>query len=55
LFVKWQERGKVDAGATPDAPKVSRFGRPLRRMRRTPAPVTVGGADVLEAEPAGST
>jgi hypothetical protein len=54
LFVKWQERGKVDTTAAPDAPKVSRFGRPLRRMRRTPAPVTTTGGDALEAEPAGT-
>ena len=36
LFVKWQDRGKVDETAVAETPKVSRFGRPLRRRRATP-------------------
>lgn len=36
LFVKWQDRGKVDDAAAAETPKVSRFGRPLRRRRPTP-------------------
>ena len=33
LFVKWQQRGQVDDAAAAETPKVSRFGRPLRRRR----------------------
>jgi hypothetical protein len=33
LIVKWQGRGKVDETAAAETPKVSRFGRPLRRRR----------------------
>jgi hypothetical protein len=53
LFVKWQDRGKVEESAAEETPKVSRFGRPLRRVRRTPAPVTSGGGggDVITPEP----
>ena len=40
LFVKWQDRGKEPAAASAEQPRTSRFGRPLRRMRRAPAPVT---------------
>ena len=45
MFVKWQNRGKEPAAAAAEQPRTSRFGRPLRRMRRAPAPVTsaVGG------------
>jgi hypothetical protein len=39
LFVKWQSRGTAPAGAA-DKPRTSRFGRPLRRARKTPTPVT---------------
>ena len=34
LFVKWQDRGKVVETAAATTPKVSRFGRPLRRARK---------------------
>jgi hypothetical protein len=40
LFVRWQDRGKEPAAAAAEQPRTSRFGRPLRRMRRAPAPVT---------------
>jgi len=40
LFAEWQKRGQEDATATAEEkPRVSRFGRPLRRVRQ---PVTVG-------------
>jgi hypothetical protein len=39
LFVQWQNRGKEPAAVT-DKPRTSRFGRPLRRSRNAPAPVT---------------
>jgi hypothetical protein len=39
LFSKWQKRGTADAEPAPETPRVSRFGRPLRRARQ---PVTVG-------------
>ncbi|HEX5586406.1 MAG TPA: hypothetical protein VFZ17_03810 [Acidimicrobiia bacterium] len=54
LFSKWQKRGQVDETAATDTPKVSRFGRPLRRAKRTDAPVAGGGAEALEPEPAGA-
>ena len=40
LFAKWQDRGKQPAAAAAEQPRTSRFGRPLRRLRRSPAPVT---------------
>jgi hypothetical protein len=52
LFVKWQDRGKVDDTAT-EAPKVSRFGRPLRRGRRA-EPEVAGGGGTAHPEPAGA-
>jgi hypothetical protein len=54
LFSQWQKRGQVDETATPEAPKTSRFGRPLRRARRTDAPVTTTVPGALEPEPAGA-
>ena len=44
MFMKWQERGKEPAAAAAEQPRTSRFGRPLRRTRRTPAPVTSAAA-----------
>jgi hypothetical protein len=40
LFTQWQNRGKEPAAAAQAKPRTSRFGRPLRRSRSTPAPVT---------------
>ncbi len=40
LFSEWQKRGSEPAAAAADKPRTSRFGRPLRRERPTPAPVT---------------
>ncbi|MEX1008633.1 MAG: hypothetical protein WD271_12430 [Acidimicrobiia bacterium] len=40
LFAQWQNRGKEPAAATEATPRTSRFGRPLRRARSAPAPVT---------------
>jgi hypothetical protein len=40
LFVQWQNRGKEPAATAAEQPRTSRFGRPLRRFRRAPAPVT---------------
>ena len=40
LFSKWQKRGTEPAVAAAEQPRTSRFGRPLRRFRRAPAPVT---------------
>jgi hypothetical protein len=40
LFVQWQNRGKEPAAAAAAKPRTSRFGRPLRRARAAPAPVT---------------
>ena len=51
LIAKWQERGKVVDTAT-ETPKVSRFGRPLRRGR-TPEPAMAEGAAGMQPEPAG--
>jgi hypothetical protein len=39
LFLQWQSRGKEPA-AQAEKPRTSRFGRPLRRTRNAPAPVT---------------
>lgn len=39
LFVEWQNRGRAPAPVAAP-PRVSRFGRPLRRSRPVPAPVT---------------
>jgi hypothetical protein len=39
LFMKWQNRGKEPA-VQAEKPRTSRFGRPLRRTRNAPAPVT---------------
>ncbi|MFI5053078.1 MAG: hypothetical protein ACHQDE_01850 [Acidimicrobiia bacterium] len=52
LFSKWQARGKVDDVAT-ETPKVSRFGRPLRRGRSNEPEVTAPVTDALQPEPAG--
>ena len=41
LFAEWQKRGKEEAAAA-EKPKVSRFGRPLRRTKQ---PVTVGATN----------
>ena len=49
LIVKWQDRGKVDETAT-ETPKVSRFGRPLRR-RRADAVETGEGTTPVSPEP----
>jgi hypothetical protein len=40
LFSDWQKRGTAPAAAAAAKPRTSRFGRPLRRERSTPAPVT---------------
>jgi hypothetical protein len=41
LFVDWQKRGTEPAAAAAgEQPRTSRFGRPLRRSRHAPAPVT---------------
>ena len=40
LFSDWQKRGTEPAAAAADKPRTSRFGRPLRRDRSTPSPVT---------------
>jgi hypothetical protein len=47
LFVRWQNRGKEAVAAAAEQPRTSRFGRPLRRARRAPTPVTtsVGNGD----------
>jgi hypothetical protein len=50
LFAQWQKRGEVDDAAVADTPKTSRFGRPLRRMRRTSAPLTTTGSGAIEGE-----
>jgi hypothetical protein len=47
LFVLWQKRGEPkDEAAADEAPKKSRFGRPLRRQAPAPAPepATVGAS-----------
>jgi hypothetical protein len=50
LFVMWQQRNEVPAAADESAPsKLSRFGRPLRAMRRR------GATDEPVPEPAGAT
>jgi len=41
LFAEWQKRGKEEPAAE-EKPKVSRFGRPLRRTKQ---PVTVGATN----------
>jgi len=41
LFAEWQKRGKEETAAE-EKPKVSRFGRPLRRTKQ---PVTVGATN----------
>jgi hypothetical protein len=40
LFSKWQKRGTAEAEPAATAPRLSRFGRPLRRRE----PATVGAA-----------
>ena len=40
LFAEWQKRGTEPAAAAAAKPRTSRFGRPLRRERPTPSPVT---------------
>jgi preprotein translocase subunit SecG len=42
LFVAWQKRGKEPAEAAEEAPRKSRFGRPLRRRAATPAAAGAG-------------
>jgi len=42
LFSQFQKRGKEEAAAVEEKPKVSRFGRPLRRTKQ---PVTVGATN----------
>jgi hypothetical protein len=42
LFSKWQKRGTAAAEAATESPRVSRFGRPLRRARQ---PATVGATN----------
>jgi hypothetical protein len=42
LFAQWQKRGKEEATEAAEKPKVSRFGRPLRRAKQ---PVTVGATN----------
>ena len=42
LFAQWQKRGKEEATEAAEKPKVSRFGRPLRRTKQ---PVTVGATN----------
>jgi hypothetical protein len=42
LFVDWQKRGTADAEPAAEKPRVSRFGRPLRRPR--PAVPAAAGA-----------
>ncbi len=37
LIVQWQKRGKVGEAPAPEQPRVSRFGRPLRRRSPVPA------------------
>ena len=54
LIVKWQERGKVVETAT-EAPKVSRFGRPLRRGRKGEPEIVAAGNGTSQPEPAGAT
>jgi hypothetical protein len=54
LFSMWQKRGQVDDTVVAETPKVSRFGRPLRRAKRTDAPVEGAAPDALEPEPAGA-
>jgi hypothetical protein len=38
LFVLWQKRGQEKEAPADEAPKRSRFGRPLRRQSAAPAP-----------------
>ena len=47
LFSKWQKRGQVDETAT-QTPKVSRFGRPLRRSKAEPEVAPAADAPVPE-------
>jgi len=42
LFSQWQKRGKADESMAEEKPKVSRFGRPLRRAKQ---PATVGATN----------
>ena len=44
LFAQWQNRGKEPAAAAAAKPRTSRFGRPLRRARSAPAPVTTSAS-----------
>ena len=54
LFVKWQDRGKVDETAAADTPKTSRFGRPLRRGRTAAPEAPTPDGDAVP-EPAGAS
>jgi hypothetical protein len=42
LFVAWQKRGEEKEAPVEEAPKKSRFGRPLRRRSAAPEPATAG-------------
>jgi len=54
LFVKWQDRGRVDETAAAETPKTSRFGRPLRRARKGAPEVPTPDGDAVP-EPAGAS
>jgi hypothetical protein len=53
LFSKWQKRGQVDETAAADTPRVSRFGRPLRRGKGTDESVAGTTTGALDPEPSG--
>jgi Mn2+/Fe2+ NRAMP family transporter len=42
LFSAWQKRGQEKEAPVEEAPKKSRFGRPLRRPSAAPEPATAG-------------
>jgi len=42
LVVAWQKRGQEKEAPVEEAPKKSRFGRPLRRRSAAPEPATAG-------------
>ena len=44
LFSLWQKRGTEPAIEAEEKPRMSRFGRPLRRLRASSGPVTVGAS-----------
>jgi len=51
LFSKWQKRNEVPAEPEGEPEKKSRFGRPLRSMRRQRAPEPVGATAAAGAAP----